>query len=783
MADKNYLVGGIGTGTNFEIGAKAPIDSRFKVLNATGLNELLTYEGLISYNEADKTYYQFVDGGWKPLAVKSAEELAAFVTNLIATTATGAMNFKGVAATLPENPAKGDMWKVAGENINIVIDEKAAKVGDTIIYNGEAWTLIPSGDDIEDTWRKVIAGGNELGNDETLELIAGENVTITEDGGKVTISSSYEDTHYESKLVVGNEATDANDENVVENGNVHLNLVEDDVVKSSHKIVGAGGITVTHATGEDGNIITIEAPEGAKYDLAAKTENDEAVLSLAGTDNTEDKVAIIGNDAVSVTVNEAGKVVISAHDTTYEGSTGDEITVTVEDGVVSAALVEVGLDKLAEAIQTKLGYVDTGKNITTAIAEAINALSAEDGAIYNIVKDGGTIDVKIGNAIAALNLDTTYVKEEGFNDRVTAIKVTNAGHADTAANATNAGHATEADHATNADNATNAGHANTAGSADEAAHATNADNADNATEAAHAVSADNATEAGHAVNADNASEAAHATNADNATHAVAAGKVDNAITVKVGGADVVFDGSEAKTADVDAAIKAAVDAIPPQTDYTVTCTDEDIAATDSTPAFKRHTLNQNGKPVCTIDVPRDLVVKSGYVDKDKNELVLVLVNDAEIRVDVSHLIEYVTGGTAADGIITVNVDDNFVATATINDGTITEAKLTSEVQTKLNKQWATTEQGAVADTALQEVTIAGKKLTKAGQTEVTADEIATALDLANKYATTTQGAKADTALQEITTTKDNGLKVSTKADGKQNIDIDTDVVFVLNCNY
>lgn len=272
-------------------------------------------------------------------------------------------------------------------------------------------------------------------------------------------------------------------------------------------------------------------------------------------------------------------------------------------------------------------------------------------------------------------------------------------------------------------------------------------------------------------------------------HATAAGKVDTAITVKVGGADVVFDGSEAKTADVDAAINAAIDAIPDPVDYTITCADTDYDATEDAPAFKRHTLTQNGKQVCVIDIPRDLVLKSGHVDAEKDELVLVLVNDEEVRVDVKHLIEYVTGGTATDGMITVTVDDNFVATATINDGTITEAKLHADVTAKLNKQWATTEQGATADSALQSVTIAGKTLTKAGDTSVSADEIATALDLANKYqakgnyASAEQGEKADTALQEITTTESQGLKVSTKENGTQNIDIDTDVVFVLDCNW
>ena len=235
---------------------------------------------------------------------------------------------------------------------------------------------------------------------------------------------------------------------------------------------------------------------------------------------------------------------------------------------------------------------------------------------------------------------------------------------------------------------------------------------------------------------------------------------------------------------IDNKISKALDSFE-QTDYTVSCYDEEFDATDNAPAFKRHTLTQNGKSVCVIDVPRDLVIKSGSVDKKKNELVLVLVNDEEIRVDVSHLIEYVTGGTATDGIITVTVSDDFVATATINDGTITETKLHANVTAKLNKAWATTEQGELADSALQSVIIAGKTLTKTGGTTVSADEIATALDLANKYqakgdyASAVQGTKADTALQKITTTEGNGLKVT----NNNNIDIDTDVVFVLDCNW
>lgn len=138
-------------------------------------------------------------------------------------------------------------------------------------------------------------------------------------------------------------------------------------------------------------------------------------------------------------------------------------------------------------------------------------------------------------------------------------------------------------------------------------------------------------------------------------------------------------------------------AIPAQVDYSVTCD-------TSTPAgvAKRYVLSQKGSAIATIDIPSDMVVKSGTVETKAEAgvwgvagtyLVLTLANATsdKVYINVSDLIEYVTGAEAADGIITTSVDDNHVLTATIGDGTITKAKLAEAVQTSLGK----------ADTALQ----------------------------------------------------------------------------------
>lgn len=140
-----------------------------------------------------------------------------------------------------------------------------------------------------------------------------------------------------------------------------------------------------------------------------------------------------------------------------------------------------------------------------------------------------------------------------------------------------------------------------------------------------------------------------------------------------------------------------ITAIPAQVDYSVTCD-------TSTPAgvAKRYVLSQKGSAIATIDIPKDMVVSSGTVEKKDaagvwgvagTYLVLTLANATsdKVYINVGDLIEYVTGAKAADGIITTSVDANNVLTATIGDGTITKGKLSTAVQTSLGK----------ADTALQ----------------------------------------------------------------------------------
>lgn len=187
MAIENtYLLGkNITLGCGFDLQAKAPLDSRQTVPAYAGLQALIdgnaAYEGMIVYDEETKKTYQaqLVDGvlAFREFGINEAE-----LKDLIASETTAAMEFKGAATALPENPAKGDFYKVTAE---FAVGEDTAKIGDSIVYDGAQWFLIPSGDDIEDTWRPV----TDVNNDATLTFAAGDKLDVAvASNGTVTYS-------------------------------------------------------------------------------------------------------------------------------------------------------------------------------------------------------------------------------------------------------------------------------------------------------------------------------------------------------------------------------------------------------------------------------------------------------------------------------------------------------------------------------------------------------------------------------------------------------------------
>lgn len=277
-------------------------------------------------------------------------------------------------------------------------------------------------------------------------------------------------------------------------------------------------------------------------------------------------------------------------------------------------------------------------------------------------------------------------------------------------------------------------------------------------------------------------------------HATAAGKVDKTLTVKVGGATKTFNGSADVTADVDAAISAAITA-EGHPEYSIA----KVATTTGYSAT--YQLTKDGTAVGTkIDIPKDMVVSKGEVvtysssgawGKAGTYIALTLANATSdtLYIPVDGLIEYVTSGSTADSQVIVAIDETtHKVTATIGAGKIGATELAQTVKDDIAEGVTAHSWGNHASAGyLKSGDISGKadkKVPAAAGNLASLDANGNLGDSGKKvgdFATAGQGTKADNALQEIEV--GDGLKVSTKANNKQKIEIDTDVIFVLNANF
>lgn len=127
----------------------------------------------------------------------SKSALMAMINAAVVLKGTAGTNGTVTKTTFPaaSESTLGDAYKVITKD---TYQGVAAKVGDMLIcyYTGSKyeWMLIPSGDDIEDTWREIKVNGTQiLANGTTtnaLNLKAGTNMTLTNSNGTVTFDAT-----------------------------------------------------------------------------------------------------------------------------------------------------------------------------------------------------------------------------------------------------------------------------------------------------------------------------------------------------------------------------------------------------------------------------------------------------------------------------------------------------------------------------------------------------------------------------------------------------------------
>ena len=114
-------------------------------------------------------------------------------------------------------------------------------------------------------------------------------------GASVPSGALFTDTHLTSKNVVASGGTLTGNTKAA-NGNVYLNHTEDDVIKSSHKIVGSGSVTVT---ADSAGTITISGTDNDTHH-AAYLRTASSTTSTANTTDTANGVYfnLVENNAV-----------------------------------------------------------------------------------------------------------------------------------------------------------------------------------------------------------------------------------------------------------------------------------------------------------------------------------------------------------------------------------------------------------------------------------------------------------------------------------------------------
>lgn len=155
-------------------------------------------------------------------------------------------------------------------------------------------------------------------------------------------------------------------------------------------------------------------------------------------------------------------------------------------------------------------------------------------------------------------------------------------------------------------------------------------------------------------------------------------------SVTVGGTATAPTVAAKLSQSADNALELAEDGlkvvIPAAAEYSI------VKAADSGDYAAVYNLTKDGTIVgVSINIPKDMVVKSGSVVNDEIVLVLNDEDETEIKIPVASLIEYVTSGSSVGDMVVVEVSEDHKVTATISDGTITLAKLTTDVQTAIGK--------------------------------------------------------------------------------------------------
>lgn len=328
---------------------------------------------------------------------------------LIGSETTAAMEFKGATASLPENAQKGDIYKVsatfivAAEN-NAESDEAdpsgfITEVGDSIVAEGNGkWYLIPSGDDIEDTWRPV----TNVDNASTLTFSAGSKLAVeVKADGSITYSHE--------AIAAPVETTDESGArkyltSITTDDYGHIvgftTATESIVDTNDNDTYSAGnGISVAEADENDNHIVSVKLGENENHLKFA--DDGSLVFDPAGIDTDT-------NTTYSISANNT-TITLTPSDGEAQEVTLDVYTKGQTDQAIADKINEVNGGESAGEVLSNLNAYK--KNIDTEIwgSNKVSEWTGEDGKYNPDYTEASRIDDLI---TSVTNL------EEALNDKI-----------------------------------------------------------------------------------------------------------------------------------------------------------------------------------------------------------------------------------------------------------------------------------------------------------------------------------------------------------------------------
>lgn len=313
----------------------------------------------------------------------------------------GTLGTNGTVTSLPTAASsnEGHTYKVIKDG---TYASQSAKVGDVFVSSGTAWVLIPSGDDVEDTWRAIKVNGTQLlGNGIStgaVNLKNGGNITVSGSGNDVTlgVASGYSipSTENQTAWSAKQDALDAQTAysakgtttkvpQITTNALGQVTLIEEKSIAFPNITIGSSGSgnAITAIAVDSSNKHKINVTKGTTFltasDITGKT--DKATLTTKGdiyyasAPSTPARLGI-GSEGQALTVGSSGVPVWANLPASF----------AVKNVEVNDVLTQQEYDDFAAGKLALLFYKEVGAEIPSVYVGTNSTLGALLGSVCQI---------------------------------------------------------------------------------------------------------------------------------------------------------------------------------------------------------------------------------------------------------------------------------------------------------------------------------------------------------------------------------------------------------------